>query len=179
LGRVFLDGKNVTGLSAYRRARLGICHLPEGRGIFPSLSVRDNVGLFAPGRKESDAFDEAADSFPILGTRRDQQAGTLSGGEQQMLSLARAYVSRPKVVLVDEASLGLGPLVVDQIFAAVKRLASEGVALLLVEQYVTRALQMADKVYVMQRGEIVFNGSADALDAESLFGMYAGASAGQ
>ena len=175
-GQVLLDGEDITKLSPYKRARLGVCHLPEGRGIFPSLTVRSNVGLFVSKAREAEAFDEAATTFPILGKRRKQLAGTLSGGEKQMLSLARAYVSRPKVVLVDEASLGLAPLVVDEIFSFLQKIAREGVALLMVEQYVTRALEMADTVYVMQKGELLYGGPAGELDAERLFGMYAGAS---
>lgn len=174
-GQVILDGNDITKLTPYKRARLGVCHLPEGRGIFPSLTVRHNLGLFVSKAREAEAFDEAATAFPILGQRRKQLAGTLSGGEQQMLSLARAYVSRPKVVLVDEASLGLAPLIVDEIFAFLQKLAREGVALLMVEQYVTRALEMANTVYVMQKGQLVYGGPASDLDAERLFGMYAGA----
>jgi branched-chain amino acid transport system ATP-binding protein len=173
-GRVFLDGNDITRMSPFKRARLGVCHLPEGRGIFPSLTVRNNVALFVPKDREKDAFEEAATTFPILGQRRKQLAGTLSGGEQQILSLARAYVARPKLVLVDEASLGLAPLVVDEIFCFLRRLAGDGVALLMVEQYVTRALEMSNSVYVMQKGEIVYDGSASDLDIERLFGMYAG-----
>lgn len=178
-GVVLLDGQDITRVPPFKRARTGICHLPEGRGIFPSLSVRNNLALFVPKKREAEAFDEAAATFPILGQRRRQQAGTLSGGEQQMLSLARAYVSRPKVVLVDEASLGLAPLIVDGIFNFLQKLAREGVALLMVEQYVTRALEMADTVYVMQKGEVVYGGPAADLDAERLFGMYAGSADGE
>lgn len=174
-GQVLLDGNDITRLSPYKRARLGVCHLPEGRGIFPSLTVRHNLGLFVPKARETEAFEEAAATFPILGQRSKQLAGTLSGGEQQMLSLARAYVSRPKVVLVDEASLGLAPLIVDEIFSFLQKIAHDGVALLMVEQYVTRALQMADTVYVLQKGETVYGGPSSDLDAQRLFGMYAGA----
>jgi branched-chain amino acid transport system ATP-binding protein len=173
-GQVLFDGKDITGLNAFRRARLGLCHLPEGRGIFPSLTVQQNLGLYVSKARAVDAFDEAATNFPILGARRKQAAGTLSGGEQQMLSLARAYISKPKVVLVDEVSLGLAPRIVDEIFTFLHKLARDGVALLMVEQYVTRALEMADTVYVMQKGEIIFDGPSSTLDAEQLFGMYAG-----
>jgi branched-chain amino acid transport system ATP-binding protein len=173
-GHVFLDGHDITRLPPFKRARLGICHLPEGRGIFPSLSVHQNLALFVSKAREAEAIDEAAATFPILGQRRKQLAGTLSGGEQQMLALARGYVSKPKLVLVDEASLGLAPLIVDEIFSFLQKLAQQGVALLMVEQYVTRALGMADTVYVMQKGELAYGGSAKELNAERLFGMYAG-----
>lgn len=176
-GQVLLDGRDVTNLSPFRRARLGVCLLPEGRGIFPSLSVRQNIGLFAPKGKEEESLEQAASVFPILGQRRKQLAGTLSGGEQQMLALSRAYVSGPKLVLVDEASLGLAPLVVDEIFSFLKRLISESISVLMVEQYVTRALEMAKTVYVMQKGQVVFGGPPAGLDVERLFGMYAGAEA--
>src|SRR5439155_9156112 len=129
-GRILLDGRDVTRASPSQRVGMGLCHLIEGRGIFPSLTVRENLALFAPKGKEAVAFEEAAGAFPILGERRKQQAGTLSGGEQQMLALARAYVSRPRVVLVDEASLGLAPLIVDSIFPFLERLAQEVIALL-------------------------------------------------
>jgi branched-chain amino acid transport system ATP-binding protein len=175
-GKIILDGEDVTRRSPFRRARRGICHLPEGRGVFPSLTVRQNLNLYSAKGKENESFELAASAFPVLGARRKQIAGTLSGGEQQMLSLARAYISNPKVVLVDEASLGLAPLIVDEIFSFIKRITLEGVALLMVEQYVNRALELASTVYVMQKGELVFTGSTSELDAERIFGMYAGAS---
>jgi branched-chain amino acid transport system ATP-binding protein len=173
-GSVKIDGNDVTNTTPSHRVRQGMCHLVEGRGIFPSLSVRENLTLFAPKGKESDAFEEAAGAFPILAERRHQQAGTLSGGEQQMLALSRAYVSGPRIVLVDEPSLGLAPLVVDAIFAFLERLTSEGMALLLVEQYVNRALELADLVYVMHQGEIVDHGPASDFNEERLFALYSG-----
>jgi branched-chain amino acid transport system ATP-binding protein len=176
-GRVVIDGIDATRLSPSQRVRMGMCHLVEGRGVFPSLTVHDNLVLFAPKGKQSQAFQEAAGAFPILGERRRQQAGTLSGGEQQMLALARAYVSRPRVVLVDEASLGLAPLIVDAIFEFLERLTREGIALLLVEQYVTRALALADSVYVLHKGEVVYEGASSELDEERLFALYSGEAA--
>jgi branched-chain amino acid transport system ATP-binding protein len=177
-GAVLLDGDDVTRLGPYQRVRRGLCHIPEGRGIFPSLTVRENLILDAPKGKESEAFRRATDTFPVLGTRQRQIAGTLSGGEQQMLALVRAYVSSPSVVLVDEASLGLAPLVVDSIFEFLERLAREGVALLLVEQYVSRALALASSVYLLNQGTIVYSGGADELDEDTIFAMYAGSEAG-
>ena len=173
-GAVALDGDNVTRLGPYQRVRRGLCHIPEGRGIFPSLTVRENLILDSAKGKESEAFERATETFPVLGTRQRQIAGTLSGGEQQMLALVRAYVSNPKVVLVDEASLGLAPLVVDSIFQFLEKLANEGVALLLVEQYVSRALALASTVYLLNQGTIVYSGAASELDEDTIFSLYAG-----
>jgi len=122
-------------------------------------------------------LEQAVGTFPILGERRHQQAGTMSGGEQQMLALTRAYLSGAKVVLVDEASLGLAPLVVDAIFEFLGQLAGRGMSLLLVEQYVNRALALADSVYVMNKGEIVFRGASSELDEDKLFALYQGEAA--
>lgn len=177
-GRILLDGADITGLRPSQRTRRGLCHLPEGRGVFPSLSVRENLVLFSPRGKESEAFDEAITAFPVLGQRRRQLAGTLSGGEQQMLSLARAYVSHPKLVLVDEASLGLAPLVVDAIFEFLGRMVTEGMSLLLVEQYVSRALALASSVYVLHKGQVVYSGASSDLDEDRLFALYAGEAVG-
>jgi branched-chain amino acid transport system ATP-binding protein len=173
-GRVALGEHEVTRMSPSQRVRLGLCHLIEGRGVFPSLTVQENLRLFSPKGRESELFDEAAAAFPILAERRHQQASTLSGGEQQMLALSRAYVSGARIVLVDEASLGLAPMIVDVIFEFLELLAHSGISLLLVEQYVARALQLADTVYVMQQGEIAFCGAASDLDEERIFALYAG-----
>jgi branched-chain amino acid transport system ATP-binding protein len=151
--------------------------LIEGRGVFPSLSVKENLVLFGPKGKDTESFEMAAETFPILGQRRKQLAGTLSGGEQQMLALARAYVSSPKVVLVDEASLGLAPLIVDAIFDFLDRLSKDGVSLLIVEQYVSRVLPISDSVYVLHKGEVVYDGPSSELDEGRLFALYAGEAA--
>jgi branched-chain amino acid transport system ATP-binding protein len=174
-GSVMLDGDDITRLSTFQRASRGICHIPEGCGIFPSLTVRENVTLYARRGTEKRAWERATETFPVLGSRRGQVAGTLSGGEQQMLALARAYVIEPRVVLVDEASLGLAPLVVDDIFRFLEKLTSEGIALLLVEQYVTRALELADTVYLLNQGALVYEGPARDLDEERIFELYTGA----
>jgi branched-chain amino acid transport system ATP-binding protein len=176
-GTVALDCDNITRLGPYQRVRQGLCHIPEGRGIFPSLTVRENLILDSAKGKEAEALERATETFPVLGTRQRQIAGTLSGGEQQMLALVRAYVSNPKVVLVDEASLGLAPLVVDSIFQFLEKLANEGVALLLVEQYVSRALALASTVYLLNQGTIVYSGPARDLDEDTIFAMYAGSEA--
>ncbi len=123
-GAVVLDGVDISKLSPFQRVAKGICHVPEGRGIFPSLTVKENVVIYAPRGREKESWERAVDTFPVIGARRRQIAGTLSGGEQQMLALSRAYIANPRVVLVDEASLGLAPLVVDDIFAFLERLAA-------------------------------------------------------
>jgi len=177
-GAVVFDGDDVSKLSPFRRSARGLCHVPEGRGIFPSLTVRENVVMYASRGQENRAWDRAVDAFPVLGVRRRQVAGTLSGGEQQMLALSRAYVANPRLVLVDEASLGLAPLVVDDIFEFLAMLAREGSSLLLVEQYVSRALALAQTVYLLNQGQIVYAGNAEDLDEEQIFALYTGAEAG-
>jgi branched-chain amino acid transport system ATP-binding protein len=173
-GRVFLDGVDVTGRRPYELARRGLCHLPEGHGIFPSLSVKENIVLYSPKGKEHQSLERVTDQFPALATRLGQRAGSLSGGEQQMLSLARTTLSDPKIVVVDEASLGLSPLLVDQVFDALAQIVADGTSLLIVEQYVTRALELADAVYLMNRGQVVFSGAAADLRAEDVFERYLG-----
>jgi branched-chain amino acid transport system ATP-binding protein len=173
-GRVRLDGEDVTGLKPYAMARRGLCHLPEGHGIFPSLTVKENLVLYSPKGREKESLEKAGDQFPALAARLGQQAGSLSGGEQQMLSLVRTYLTTPKVVVIDEASLGLSPLLVDQVFETLSQIAAGGTALLMVEQYVTRALELADRVYLMNRGQIVFSGAAADLRAEDVFERYLG-----
>jgi branched-chain amino acid transport system ATP-binding protein len=173
-GRVILDGKDVTRATPSRRARLGICHVMEGRSIFPSLTVRENLRLQAPRRTStSDVLDQTQEAFPHLADRRRQIAGTLSGGEQQMLALMRAYLSNPRVVLVDEASLGLAPVIVDQIFDFLARIARDGVSLLVVEQYAERVLAIATTAYLLNQGRVVHSGPAQDLDEEKVFALYA------
>src|SRR3954452_9259413 len=154
-GDVMLDDVPLQGDAPNTLARRGVCHIPEGRGIFRSLSVRENLELQS---LRPDGVESATAVFPRLGERLGQIAGTMSGGEQQMLALARAYVQRPKVVLLDEVSMGLPPKVIDEIFEFLLALAAEGVSLLLVEQYVTRALAAPDWVYLLNGGEVVFAG---------------------
>jgi branched-chain amino acid transport system ATP-binding protein len=173
-GAVVIDGEDVTKLSPYRRTARGVCHIPEGRGIFRGLTVRDNLIMQAERGGEAQAIERATEAFPLLGQRFRQTAGTLSGGEQQMLAMARAYVRDPRLILVDEASLGLAPLIVDSIFEFLQRLAHEGVALLIVDQFVTRALGMASSAYVLSRGEVTYAGSADELMGRDVFKEYIG-----
>ncbi len=175
-GRVSLFGEDVTTVSAYRRFDRGLCHVPEGRGVFRSLTVRDNLIMQSRRGQEREALEKAVSSFPILGERIEQLAGTLSGGEQQMLAMAAAYVRDSRVILVDEASLGLAPLVVDAIFEFLERLAGEGTSLLIVDQFVTRALAMASTAYVLRKGSIVYSGPADQLVDTDVFSSYIGSS---
>jgi len=173
-GKIALAGEDLTGLTPHGFTRRGICHVPEGRGIFPSLTVRENIVIQARTRRLDEAIAEATEFFPILGKRLRQTAGSLSGGEQQMLALFRAYLTRPKIVLVDEASFGLAPLVVDKIYDALSKLAERGVSLIIVEQYVQRALERANTVYILSRGEIVHSGSAKSIAPDEIYEKYLG-----
>jgi len=173
-GSVNLDGADVSGLPPYKRAALGLCHIPEGRGIFRSLTVRENLELQAAPGHEQAAMDRCIAAFPILGQRLDQKAGTLSGGQQQMLAMGRAYARSPRLILVDEASLGLAPIVVDSIFEFLAGITRTGASLLIVDQFVARALAMATTAYVLNRGEIVFSGTPAELEAGDVFAQYLG-----
>jgi branched-chain amino acid transport system ATP-binding protein len=174
-GRVLLDGTDVTGWLPHRLARAGVCHVPEGRGIFRSLSVRDNIRLQANNRLVEAPIPAAREAFPRLGERLGQRADTMSGGEQQMLALARAYTSGARTVLLDEVSMGLAPKIIDEIFGYLHTLAATGAALLLVEQYVARALELADFVYVLQKGRVQFVGESHELGEEQILASYLGA----
>ncbi|HEV7863470.1 MAG TPA: ABC transporter ATP-binding protein [Acidimicrobiia bacterium] len=177
-GRVLLDDDDVTGLSPDGLARRGVCHVPEGRGVFPPLSVRENLLLFSPPGEEALGLERAVEVFPDLGGRLDQTAGTMSGGQQQMLALTRAYIAGARVILLDEVSMGLAPIIVDEIFAFLARVAGEGVSLLLVEQYVNKALAIADYAYILSRGQISFAGDAAELADEDVFARYLGIEVG-
>jgi branched-chain amino acid transport system ATP-binding protein len=173
-GSVRLLGADVTKKAAHRRFAAGLCLVPEGRGIFRSLTVRENLVLQSSKGREEAAVDQATEAFPILRQRLGQTAGTLSGGQQQMLAMAAAYVRNPKLVLVDEASLGLAPLVVDEIFEFLGQLPARGASLLVVDQFVTRALQLATTAYVLRQGEVVYSGGAAELLDGDLFAHYTG-----
>jgi branched-chain amino acid transport system ATP-binding protein len=178
-GQLLLGDHDVTGYSAHQLVARGICHVPEGRGIFPSLTVQDNLILNSVTGSQNRMVERAVSAFPWLGRRIGQIAGTLSGGEQQMLALARAYIQDPRVVLLDEVSMGLAPKIVDEIFEFLTLLRNEGASLLLVEQYVTRALAISDYVYLLQRGEVAFAGEPSELEGEDIFTQYVGAEVGQ
>jgi branched-chain amino acid transport system ATP-binding protein len=171
-GRIVLEGADVTKWAPHRRRQAGIAYIPEGRGIFPGLSVLDNLKMAvrqAGGRSERDeAIDRAIELFPVLGTRRVQRAGSLSGGEQQMLALARALAVDPKLVIADEMSLGLAPLVVDTVFEGIVRARNSGITVLLIEQFIHRALELADHCMILSRGHVGWAGAADDAGPEVL-----------
>jgi branched-chain amino acid transport system ATP-binding protein len=173
-GRVALDGHDVTGEAPFRYSRRGVCHLPEGRGIFPSLTVGENLTVQARDVDLKQSLADLTESFPFLAKRLGQTAGSLSGGEQQMLALSRAYLTKPKIVLVDEPSLGLAPRIVDRIYQVLARFVARGVSLVIVEQYVQRALALANTVYILSRGEVIHTGRADELDPDEIYQRYLG-----
>ena len=170
-GSVTLAGKDVTGLASHRIARAGLAHSPEGRRVFSTMSVTDNLLLGAfprftgarPKGNVSHDLERALELFPRLKERQHQLAGTLSGGEQQMLAMARAVMLNPEVVLLDEPSMGLAPILVDEVFRIISRLKAEGVTMLLVEQFAAAALNVADYGYVLENGRISLHGPAESL----------------
>ncbi|GLX02665.1 ABC transporter ATP-binding protein [Microtetraspora sp. NBRC 16547] len=174
-GRVELCGRDVTSASADQLSRAGVCVVPEGRGIFPRLSVEEHLKLSAWGAEGREARVQIFDAFPRLYERRKQLAGTMSGGEQQMLALSRAIARRPALLVVDELSMGLAPLVVEQLYEHVRAIATQGVSIVLVEQFIHDVLGIADVAVVMQNGTVVRSGHPDDL-AEDLAGLYLAAS---
>jgi branched-chain amino acid transport system ATP-binding protein len=166
-GAIRFQGEDVTRLASHELVARGMAHAPEGRGIFLNLTVRENLDLGAYLRKDRAGIAEDAERqftlFPILAERRNQVAGTLSGGEQQMLAVARALMSRPKLMLLDEPSLGLAPQVVERIFSVLREVNASGVALLLVEQNAHKALQLAHRAYVLETGNVVMRGTGKEL----------------
>nr|WP_186420578.1 ABC transporter ATP-binding protein [Bosea sp. CS1GBMeth4] len=179
-GTVRFEGRDITGIRGHDCVRLGIGHSPEGRLVFGDQSVRDNLVLGAYARTDEDGI--AGDIarcfgvFPRLAERQGQLAGTLSGGEQQMLAIARALMARPKLLLLDEPSLGLAPLIVREVFAVIRRLREEGMTILLVEQMANQALAIADRAYVIETGTITLAGTgAELLRDERVRSAYLGA----
>ncbi|BCX05844.1 MAG: ABC transporter ATP-binding protein [Candidatus Roseilinea sp.] len=166
-GRILFEGHDLTHLPAHQIVRLGVVHCPEGRQVFARLSVIENLRLAAAHRADRDGvardLERVYALFPILAERRGQYAGTLSGGEQQMLAIGRALMSRPRLLLLDEPSLGLAPMVVETIFRVIEALRRDGVTILLVEQNAYQALRLADRAYVMETGYIKASGPARAL----------------
>ena len=171
-GEIVFKGRAVTSLPVHNRARSGICLIPEGRGIFRRLTVRENLVVQAERGRAGAAVERSAALFPVLGDRLDQVAGTLSGGQQQMLALARAFVTDAPLILADELSMGLAPVVVDQIFDALSVLRGEGRSLLLVEQYVERAVTVADYVYILAKGTVAFAGEPAECTSGAVFARY-------
>jgi branched-chain amino acid transport system ATP-binding protein len=170
-GAIRIDGEPAPP-RPHQRAKAGLTLIPEGRGVFPSLTVRENLRLQIPPWLQDGSIEPALDAFPVLRKRLAQRAGRLSGGEQQMLALSRCFLAEPRIVLLDEVSMGLAPMVVDQIFEVLQTIASRGVALLLVEQYVAKALGMADLVLVLDRGRVTFTGSPAEIDEDALTRHY-------
>lgn len=176
-GQVHFDGRDVTRIRAYRRARLGMAYAPEGRAVFATLTVEENLALHlrrARGRAGlAAALDEAFRAFPQLDAHRHQRAGTLSGGEQRMLSLAAVLVAPPALLVVDELSLGLAPVVIDDVFRTLAAIRDAGTALLIVEQQADRALSLADHVVLLGKGEVIRQGPVDEMReaATSLTGL--------
>jgi branched-chain amino acid transport system ATP-binding protein len=180
-GRIALDGQATPSSAAWRVARAGIAHVPEGRHVFGKLTIEQNLRLGAYRRRDADIDRDVAamfDRFPILGERRNQRAGLLSGGEQQMLVIARGVIARPRLMMLDEPSMGLAPRIVKDVFALLGELRDEGLSLLIVEQNAVAALSVAEYGYVLSRGEVVAEGTATELSAgeSDLHAAYLGAS---
>lgn len=182
-GRLLFQGVAINRLKAWRMARLGIVHAPEGRSVFASLTVEENLALqfqrTLGSRNVTPALERAYELFPRLGERRRQAAATLSGGEQRMLSLARVLVNPPKLLIVDELSLGLAPIVVDDVYRLLRRIRDAGTTLLIIEQYVGHALSLADRVVMLSHGEVMFEGTPDELDGRDEVTMLGGSPPGQ
>lgn len=180
-GRIRFDGRDIVGLAPHRVVELGLCQVPEGRGIFPGMTVMENLdmGAYARSVRKGPALasdlDRVFDLFPRLAERRRQAGGTLSGGEQQMLAIGRALMARPRMVLLDEPSMGLAPTLVTQIFEIVTEINHQGTTILLVEQNAAQALQRAGRAYVLETGRVVKAGeAASLLDDESVKAAYLG-----
>lgn len=172
-GSLWFEGRDITGLKAHRRVAEGLVQAPEGRGIFPGMSVTENLEMGCYGRKfaskaeHHERLDWVFETFPRLAERRTQVGGTLSGGEQQMLAIGRALMARPRVLLLDEPSMGLAPMVISQIFKIISEINAQGVTVLLVEQNAQQALSRSDRAYIMETGDIVRTGLARELLADN------------
>jgi branched-chain amino acid transport system ATP-binding protein len=166
-GRIAFHGEDITQAPARRILALGIAHCPEGRRVFPYMSVRENLDMGCFLRKDRAGIEadlrRLYERFPILHERREQAAGTLSGGEQQMLAISRALMSRPKLILFDEPSLGLAPNIVERIFDIIREIRAEGVTVVMVEQNAAAALELSDRAYVMEQGTVSLTGTGAAL----------------
>jgi len=177
-GSIHFEGTDITSLSPDKRVIIGIAQVPEGRGLFSILSVEDNILLGAYTRKDAQIHTDLEDvyrRFPILKEKRNQYAGTLSGGQQQMVAVGRALMSRPKLLLLDEPSMGLAPIIVEDIFSAIMELRDQGVTVFIVEQNAFLALEHSDRTYVLENGSIVSEGnSKEMLHNESIIEAYLG-----
>ena len=167
-GEILFDGERIDGIPAHRLISMGICHVPEGRRVFPRMTVHENLemGAFRFKRPDTQVLEHVLELFPRLRERIKQPAGTLSGGEQQMLAIGRALMGKPRLLLLDEPSMGLAPLIVKQIFDIVREINSSGVTVLIVEQNAAQALALANRGYVLETGEIVLTGTGRDLLAD-------------
>ncbi len=184
-GHIVFDGESIGGLKSHQVVKHGIAHVPEGRELFPTLTVEENLRLgYWPQRGRDagtlqDAFDRVYSMFPRLGERQSQAAGTMSGGEQQMLVFARALMSNPELLLVDEMSLGLAPMIVQTLFDAVERIHAEGKSVIIVEQFVHKALKHSQRAYVLSKGEVVLEARSEKLRNDpNLLAAYLGGAEG-
>ncbi|GAA2580223.1 ABC transporter ATP-binding protein [Actinomadura fulvescens] len=181
-GSVLFEGKDISKMPGHKRVLAGIGQAPEGRGIFPGMSVEDNLHMGAYARRgdASKELKEVYELFPRLAERKSQAGGTMSGGEQQMLAIGRALMAKPKVVLLDEPSMGLAPMLVQQIFSIIKEINRRGTTVLLVEQNAQQALQIAQRAYVLETGHIVKSApAADLLDDPAVRAAYLGGDLGE
>ncbi len=178
-GQVIFEGKDITRVPAHKIVSMGMAHVPEGRRVFAELSVYENLKMGAYTRKDRGEIEESLANvykrFPRLEERKNQMAGTLSGGEQQMLAMGRALMSKPKIILMDEPSMGLSPILVNEIFDIIQAVSESGTTVLLVEQNAKKALSIADRAYVLETGNIVLEGKAkDLLEDDSIKKAYLG-----
>jgi branched-chain amino acid transport system ATP-binding protein len=176
-GRILLDGADIVGTKPHRIVDLGLCQAPEGRGIFPGMTVMENLemGAYARRRREASDLERVFELFPRLRERRKQAGGTLSGGEQQMLAIGRALMARPRILLLDEPSMGLAPMLVAQIFSIIREINEQGTTVLLVEQNAAQALRLAHRAYVLETGRVVKSApAAELLDDEAVKAAYLG-----
>ena len=166
-GQIFFEGQDITKIPAHKIVSMGMAHVPEGRRVFAQLSVYDNLKMGAYTRKDKNEIEESLEMvykrFPRLEERKNQMAGTLSGGEQQMLAMGRALMSKPKIILMDEPSMGLSPIFVNEIFDIIQEVSACGTTVLLVEQNAKKALSIADRAYVLETGNITLDGDAKVL----------------
>lgn len=177
-GSISLDGTDITGLTPHEVARMGIGYVPQERGLFSKMSVWENLKTGGRNGRNNDRWDMVFDLFPVLKERLKQKAGTLSGGEQQMLAIARALLSNPQILLLDEPSTGLAPVMIGKLAEAIKRLNTDGLSILLVEEKISLALELSRRLYVMDVGRIVYDGYSEALQEEELLLRYMGVTAG-
>lgn len=178
-GSVMFEGTDITKVPAHKIVSMGMAHVPEGRRVFADLSVYENLKMGAYTRKDKAEIEESLkqiyERFPRLEERKNQMAGTLSGGEQQMLAMGRALMSRPQIILMDEPSMGLSPILVNEIFNIIESVSKSGTTVLLVEQNAKKALSIADRAYVLETGNIVMEGKAkDLLEDDSIKKAYLG-----